>query len=199
MAKTGKLLRVFKTTMQSMSTILPNGKPVPFINGRYCTDVEYDIAHLDAAVTGGHPHIYIDPQDFEIDAGLVDPQEALREKIIQEYLASQAAAIDPNRDMGQTDQNLKLNVGNSANIADAASGGSGLAMNARLMSLKAQSAQVLETLPKPVVAAESLAAAPTGDKVSADEAAAAEARFKAAKKEEADKALAMQLAALRKA
>ncbi len=197
MAKTGRMLRIFKTTMPSISTVLPNGKPIPFINGRYVSDNPYDVAILDQTVKDGHPHIYIDTNDFEVDEGLVDPMEALREKIIQEYIASQERAINPMNDFGETDQKLKLNVGNSSMIADAASGGSGLAMNARLVELQKSSAAVLSSLPKTTI--QPVDTMKPADQLSAADEATAAANFKQAKSEEAAAALRLQIASMKPA
>lgn len=195
MAKTGKMLRIFKSRMSSIQTILPNGKPVPFINGMHTTDDPYTIAYLDQMVMDNHPQIYIDTNDFEVDSGLVDPSEALKDKIIRDYLREQEVINNPNRDMGATDQTMKLNVGNSQNIAEAAAGGSGLSMSARLLSLQQASKVTLAELPKPIVL--DTTAAASSVQLNAEQEAAAQQTFAGAKKAEQEKALAIQLEALK--
>lgn len=146
------MLRVYKSTMPSMSVILANGKPCIFVNGYYRTDNPMEIGTLDSEVKAGHPHIFIDPNEVEVDSTLVDPMAALRHKIIEEYKASQeAAAGDPNRDMGTSDQTQKLNVSTSADIAQAAAGGSGMPLAARLMALTANKSGGTLMTPVPAV------------------------------------------------
>lgn len=119
-------LKIYKCHIQSVNVILPSGKICVFVNGVYRTKDEGEIGFFDREVASGHPHIYIDPNESEVDESLVDPMAALRHKIIEEYKAAVAAAAgDPNRPMGETDQNLKLNVGSTRDIAEAAAGGSG--------------------------------------------------------------------------
>lgn len=142
------MLRVYKSTMPSMSVILANGKPCIFVNGYYRTDNPMEIGTLDSEVKAGHPHIFIDPNEVEVDSTLVDPMAALRHKIIEEYKASQeVAAGDPNRDMGTSDQTTRLNVSTSKDIADAAAGGSGMPLAARLMNLNANKGAATLTTP----------------------------------------------------
>lgn len=132
------MLRVFKCTIPSCSVILGNGKPCIFVSGVYRTDIPAEIGFFENEILLKHPHLYIDPAESEIDSELVDPMNALRAKIIKEYLAAQEkVAGDPNRDMGSTDQNMKLNVGTTKDIAEAAAGGSGSGLAARLVNLTA--------------------------------------------------------------
>lgn len=136
-------LHVYKCHLQSVNVVLPSGKFCVFVNGVYRTDDEGEIAFFDREVAMKHPHIYIDPLEKEVDSELVDPMAMLRHKIIEEYKAAQlAAAGDPDRDMGSSDQNMKLNIGNTRDIAEAAAGGSGVQAApatgmARLMNLQA--------------------------------------------------------------
>jgi hypothetical protein len=131
------MLRVFKGTMPSFNYIFGNGKPAIFVQGVYRTNVDWEIASLENEIKNGHPHIYIDPNETEIDSEMVDPMNVLRAKIIAEYVAAQAKATDPSNDGGTyTPQALK--PGNSQDVADAAAGGSGLSVAARLVSLQAK-------------------------------------------------------------
>lgn len=131
------ILRVYKCHLLSVNVVLPSGKFCVFTNGYYRTKEEGEIAFFDREVALGHPHIYIDPHESEVDESLVDPMAMLRHKIIEEYKASMAAAAaDPNRDMGSSDQSMKLNVGTTRDIAEAAAGGSGAPIDARLVNLR---------------------------------------------------------------
>ena len=93
-------LRVYKSTVPSIVYICKNGKPCNFIQGVYRTDVETEIAELDTEIALGHPQLFIDAKEREIDSAMVDPVAALRASIIADYLATQAKATDPEHDMG---------------------------------------------------------------------------------------------------
>ncbi len=132
-------LRVFKSTIPSVNFIFANGKPAIFQQGVFRTAVDWEIAVLEAEIAAGHPHIYIDEAEREIDSELVDPMNALRAKIIGEYLAAQEAAVNPANDMGSTTQE-SLKPANSQDVAAAAAGGDGSQTTAsRLAMLKVPS------------------------------------------------------------
>ena len=120
------MLKVFKSTIPSVNVALGNGTLCVFVNGRYCTDNEMIIQTLENEVRMKHPHIYIDANEKEIDSELIDPEKAMRHRIIQEYLADQARAMNPDNDMGTSDQSGKVNAANSRDIAPAAIGSSGV-------------------------------------------------------------------------
>lgn len=130
-------LRVFKSTIPSVNFIFANGKPAIFQQGVFRTEVDWEIAALEAEIKNGHPHIYIDEAEREIDSELVDPINALRARIISEYLAAQEAAVNPANDMGSTTQE-SLKPANSQDVAAAAAGGDGSQHKtaARLATLK---------------------------------------------------------------
>lgn len=120
------ILKVYKCHIPSVNVILPSGKACVFVNGVFRTKDEGEIGFFEREIALGHPHIFIDPAEVEVDEALVDPFEAMKHKIIEQYKAEMAAAAgNPDRDMGNTDQNLKLNVGTTRDVAEAAAGGSG--------------------------------------------------------------------------
>ncbi len=117
--------KLYKSHLPTCIYLFANGKPAYFIQGKYATDIETEVTALDAEVAYGHPHIYIDAAETEIDTKYVDPMEALREKIIADYKAQEAAAINPARDMGSTESVVagKLKgIASSANVNMMASG-----------------------------------------------------------------------------
>ena len=131
------MLRVFKSTIPSINYIFKNGKPAIFQHGVFRTNVEWEIKELEQEIAAGHPHIYIDDKEREIDSEMVDPMNALRSRIIEEFLASQKRALDPTNDMGTSDQS-PVKPANSADVAAAAAGGDGnqSPITARLMNIK---------------------------------------------------------------
>ena len=127
-------LSVFKATIPSINFIFSNGKPAIFVSGVYRTEVDWEIKELQKEISSGHPHIYIDPQETTIESDMVDPMNALRAKIIAEYVAKEkAAAGDTSRDMGISIQQ-PIKPANTLDISDAAMGGSG--NQVRLAGLK---------------------------------------------------------------
>lgn len=130
-------LRVFKSTFPSINYIFKNGKAAIFQQGVFRTDVEWEIKELEAEVAASHPHIFIDENEREIDSEMVDPMNALRAKIIADYIAQQAAATNPANDMGNSDQS-PVKPSNSRDVAVAAAGGDGTqtGLAVRLMGIK---------------------------------------------------------------
>jgi hypothetical protein len=131
------ILKVFKSHIPSVNYIFKNGKPAIFVSGKFATGIQSEIDELEAEIAAGHPHIYVDAAEKEIDSEKVDPMIGLREKIIAEYLEKQAAAAgDPTRDMG-TSAAGPIIPSSSADIASAALGGSGATSAGKLVNLMA--------------------------------------------------------------
>jgi hypothetical protein len=128
------ILQVFKATLPSINYIFRNGKPAIFVQGKYATGVEGEIDELKDEISKGHPHIYIDAAESEVDSEMVDPIQALRTKIEAQIRAEMAAATDLNNDRGQTKQE-PLKPSSSTDVMDAAAGGSGVGLAARLMKV----------------------------------------------------------------
>lgn len=127
------MLNVYKSTFPSINYLFKNGKAAIFVQGAYRTNVAWEIQELEAEVANNHPHIFVDAKEKTIEARLVDPMEALKDKIIKEHMENLARATDPDRDMGTT-EHLKLNTATSRNVAEAMLGGPGT-LNARLANL----------------------------------------------------------------
>jgi hypothetical protein len=126
------MLRVFKATLPSVNYIFRNGKPAIFVNGRYTTEFPAEIEELEYEISLGHPHIYIDSAEREVDSVQVDPIAALTGRIRAQLVAEMAAATDMGNDMGKTEQG-PLKPASSSDVAPAAAGAGPIA--ARLMSL----------------------------------------------------------------
>lgn len=127
-------LRIFKSTIPSVNYIFGNGKPAIFVNGVFRTDIASEISALESEVTQHHPHIYIDPNEREIDSELVDPMNALRAKIIAEYVAAQTAATALTNDRGTSDQS-GAKPASTVDVSPAAAGGSGVQLLANVAAL----------------------------------------------------------------
>ena len=129
------ILKVFKATLPSINYIFRNGKPAIFIQGKFATGVEAEITELEDEIYKGHPHIYVDKEEATVDSEMVDPIQALRAKIEAQIRAEMAAATDLSNDRGTTEPTV-LKPASSTDIMDAAAGGSGVGLAARLVSLK---------------------------------------------------------------
>jgi hypothetical protein len=128
------IAKIFKATLPSVNYIFKNGKPAIFVNGKFHTSIPAEIQELEAEIAAGHPILYIDSAEAEVDSTKVDPIAGLRESIIAEYKASMAAATNPDNNMGDSAQDpLKPSSTNA--IQDAAAGGSGVGLAARLMKV----------------------------------------------------------------
>ena len=99
------------------------GKDLNFLNHEHITDNEDDINELLEEVKNGHPHIYVDQNDNVVDTAVTDPLEEIKRKAVEEYLASQAAAVDASKDLGTTTAE-PLKPTSSLDILKAAAGSS---------------------------------------------------------------------------
>lgn len=95
-------LRVFKSNIPASKYILKSGKEAKFVDGRFLTAIEGEIKEMEVEIAAGHPHLYIDNAEKEIDAkDALDPMAALKKKIIDDYLAGQPATVQLG-DLGST-------------------------------------------------------------------------------------------------
>ena len=148
------MFRIFKCRRAHMQYIFRDGAIAVFkprtneAAGHYLTDDPKKIAELEE-IMQGHPHIYKDPEDFEVPKHLADPSVAARVKIeddtkkqLVEALSNpellKAAGIDPeamkklltqNQDFGtyQQNQGILQGIANSDTVGAAASESNGVA------------------------------------------------------------------------
>lgn len=104
----------------SINIMMPSGTRIRFVGGVYMTDHPDEIAFLDSEVRAGNSMIMIKKGQEQIDSDALDPLAAIKKKAIEEYLAQQALAANPNRDMGNTVQSgagADLNVATTKTLA----------------------------------------------------------------------------------
>jgi hypothetical protein len=131
--------RLFKSSMPMNSYIFPNGRIARFVNGRFLTNVVEEIEHLEEQIQiHQNPYIYVDKEELVADPKLEDPMEALRAKIIAEYLAVEAKATNPKNDAGNYSPG-RLTPQSSTDTAATAAGGSGAGLAQRLQNIVAGS------------------------------------------------------------
>lgn len=108
------VLKLFKSAMPSCQYIMPNGKYLYFVKGKFATDDPDEIAELEKAIKARHPHIFIDSKESEITATkLMDPLAEIKAKAIAEYLAQQAAG----KDFGKSDTSVQ-NITTTAKLTN---------------------------------------------------------------------------------
>jgi hypothetical protein len=106
-----RTLKLYKSSLKACQYVMPSGKYLYFINGRYATDDEEEIAELDKQIKARHPHITVDAAEAHItETAYKDPLSAIKAKAIEEYLASQ-------RDMGTSETPKNTGIGTSASLA----------------------------------------------------------------------------------
>ena len=82
------ILSLFKSSIPSCRTIMPNGKYIHFVEGTYATKDAEEIKYLEGEIAAKHPHIYVDSKEASISKqAYEDPMAALRAKIIAEHIA----------------------------------------------------------------------------------------------------------------
>lgn len=100
------MLKLYKSSILSCKMHTPTGKELNFVKGRYATGNAAEIEFLDKEVALGHPHIYIDTGESEVDSVQVDPLVAIKARAIAEYIAEQEAKVG--KDTGNTTQTNKV-------------------------------------------------------------------------------------------
>lgn len=118
---------LYKSRIPSCFYVFKNGKQGFFVDGRYNTGLSKEIEELDEEILSGHPHIYVDKDEAQVDTDALDPMEVVRKKAVADYIAAQKKVTDPTNDMGSTEQSGKLQgIANthtiSAGAADSSSG-----------------------------------------------------------------------------
>lgn len=136
--------RLFKSTISSCKYFFKNGKAAVFRMGTYITEDAAEIAELDAEIKAGHPNIYVDKNEVFAAVDRDDPIAALRKRIAAEerakVLAEMAAATDPSRDLGTSEQG-KLNPASTSDIAPVTANGDATARLQAARSKAASSSQ----------------------------------------------------------
>ncbi len=96
--------RLYKSTFKFGNFIFPTGRVAHFKGGMYVTSDAYEIKELDREISLGHPQIYIDPNARTISAEQENPMLALKKKFYEEFMAEQAAHLDPTNNLGESAQ-----------------------------------------------------------------------------------------------
>jgi len=116
--------RLYKSTIPFNNIIFPNGHVAHFKGGMYSTDNPEYITYLDKEIekNGFGGVIYIDKNARTITAEQKNPMLALRAKLFAEFEAERLTKLNPNNDMGTSEQG-KLKPASTSDIASVALGG----------------------------------------------------------------------------
>lgn len=115
--------KVFKSHLPSVNFFFKDGFQGAFLLGRYETDVPSRIKELKDEVDNGHPHIYIDPSDQEVDSEAPTPLELIRQQAYEQAKADLIASGLMSDKVSTSDSgSFKDSITNTANIAEAAMG-----------------------------------------------------------------------------
>lgn len=125
---------VFKSHIPSVSYFFKNGLQAAFLLGRYETDKEDHATELLEAIAAGNPHLYVDPNDSEVDTDAPSPMERIRQEAYAQALADiqakQQAGIVDNSAAQVVDSmsaaNFASSLQTSAGVASAADSGGGV-------------------------------------------------------------------------
>lgn len=116
------MLKLYKSRIPNIAYIFKDGQVAPFKRrtnenaGHYLTKDEDRIKELDK-VCVNHQHLYIDPNDFEIDEADADPAVAYRNKVREEIKAELLAGLgDPNQQRAAVDS--EINAVNQQEFGD---------------------------------------------------------------------------------
>ena len=125
------IAKVFKNYVKNCSYFFKDGTQAPFINGKFVTTIEKQIKELEDEVAGGHPHIYIDAEEKEVDTEALTPMEILKAEMKalarKELLAS--GLLDPSKNTTSSQAPFASSVANTFNIAEGAAGSDGSGVN----------------------------------------------------------------------
>lgn len=117
------ILKKFKAHIKSCSFFTSTGMQVAFINGEHVTGNEQVIAELDAEVKNGHPHIYVDANDCEVDTEALTPLEIIRQEAYAQAKADLLAQMTENKDFGNDNPNpFAQSLANSRTVSEVIDG-----------------------------------------------------------------------------
>ena len=108
--------KIYKNRIMSSRYLFADGHEAAFVAGKYYTDITGEIEELNAEILKGHPHLYVDPADAEIDTDNLDPFAEIKRQAVEQYIADQAAASSQANDRGTTAQ-VAVTPASSATVA----------------------------------------------------------------------------------
>lgn len=118
------IYKIFKATVPSMRFVFKDGVSGIFVNGKFMTDVDSQIAELmdEVKIKGFgksfHSTIYVDPTEEELDSEAPTPYEVLKKEMYDQAMADIKRSMNPAQNMGSTNSNHAASVATSATIQE---------------------------------------------------------------------------------
>lgn len=101
MSQTSKTVNLYFSHIPNSRYVFPNGKEAAFAGGKYSTDNEEEIAHLNAEIKAGNQFIYTKEGQEVVSVDQLDPLYELKAQIRAQILAEQAANEAGTKDLGE--------------------------------------------------------------------------------------------------
>ncbi len=101
--------KIFKSTLSHVNFVTKKGKTLVFKDSKYVTGDASEVLELEDEIKSGHPHIYIDDAEKEIDTTLEDTLKkelaATTLRVMEQHAASKKAEqTGKQTQAGQTNQ-----------------------------------------------------------------------------------------------
>jgi hypothetical protein len=110
-------------TIPNSQYVFTGGGVAEFVGGRFLTDDPVHILELDAEVARRNQ--YITKGEKKLTGKDLDPVAEIRRKAVEEYIAAQKVASNPDRDMGKSEQApLIASAANSKTVGEVTAGSS---------------------------------------------------------------------------
>jgi len=118
------ILKIFKNRILNCAYHFKDGTQASFLNGKFATDVKARIEELMNEVETNHPHIYIDPNEAEVDSEALSPMEVIRKEAYERAKADLLASglLDKEKISESDNGNFAASLTNTHNIQEGAAG-----------------------------------------------------------------------------
>lgn len=94
------IARAFRSNSPFINYALSTGEIVKFVNSLFYTTNERIANELEKVANDGHPDIYIDPNEKEVDTDALTPEAQMEKRIRAKIMAEMAEATRKDRDLG---------------------------------------------------------------------------------------------------
>lgn len=122
-----KVGRLFINSIPNCRFIFKNGKAADFLNNEFVTDVEEEIAELEAEIKAGNPYISVDKARVTVSLEPMSAIDTIKAQAIAEFLAANPQ-LGAKTTVSESEAKPQLQgMVTSADISDASSGSSSAA------------------------------------------------------------------------
>jgi hypothetical protein len=121
-AQPEKVYHKFYASRPRITIVREQGQRIFFNAGMYVTDNPDEVAFLQAEIKRGNRMIYTKTGEETVTQDQLDPMNALRKKIIEEYEANRAAQQNGTRDLGTVEAAAGVAPATTKSIAPVVAG-----------------------------------------------------------------------------